>query len=483
MLTVISKSGSTFTKNYSRRAVKNGYLVSRANDVDSLNVKHWARESIAILIDNLTMAPRVHQDFSPMVQQAGDTVNTRQAAEFSTIRKTFNDDVTVQNATTTNVPVRLNQNVHVSFLIRDGEESLSFQDLTSLFMEPAMISQAEFLDSVLCLQAYQFLQNSGGRLGQMDETNGKSYLLETRKVMNDNKAYGAGRNMILNTSADATLLDIQQFTDAQSVGDGGSTLASGMLRPKLGFNFAMSQNMPFINPMNSLVTGAINNAAGYPATTTSLTVDGLSAAITAGTYFTVAGDNTPQQVVSTTGGSTPTAIVCSPGLRRAVADNAVITLYPKSTVSATYTYDSNTNTGHQKAIAINAFSGNTPQVGQLVSFGSSLTKYAIVRVDSTTSIWLDRPLEATVTSGDTINLGPNGGYNFAFHRNALTLVSRPLAKPKTGTGALSEVVSVNNMSMRVVITYDGNKQGHLVTLDGLFGVKVLDTDLGAVMYN
>lgn len=478
---IITKRGSTFTKNYSNRAVKNGYLVSRANDVEALNVKHWARESIAILIDNLTMAPRVHQDFSPLVQEAGDTVNTRQPAEFTTIRKTFEDDVTVQNAVLNNVPVKLNQNIHVSFLIRDGQESLSMESLVELFMEPAMISEAEFLDSVLCTQAYQFLQNNGGRLGAMDDTNGKQYLLETRKVMNDNKAWTTGRNMILNTSADATLLDIQQFTDAQSTGDGGSTLSSGILRPKMGFNFAMSQNMPYINPMNSLVTGAVNNASGYPIGATAITVDGLSAAITAGTFVTFAGDNTPQQVVSTTGGSTPTAMVITPGLRRAVADNAVLTLYPTSTMNATYTYDSATGTGHQKALTINAFSGNTPQVGQMVTFGSSTTKYAIIRVDSTTSIWLDRPLEATVSSGDRVNLGPHGGYNFGFHRNALTLVSRPLAKPRAGTGALAEVINVNNMSLRVVITYDGTKQGHLVTMDGLFGVKTLDTDLGAVM--
>jgi hypothetical protein len=61
-------------------------------------------------------------------------------------------------------------------------------------------------------------------------------------------------------------------------------------------------------------------------------------------------------------------------------------------------------------------------------------------------------------------------------------VIRPLAQPKPGTGALSGVVSMNGFSMRVTITYDGNKQGHLVTLDMLFGVKTLDQKLGAVMF-
>ena len=63
----------------------------------------------------------------------------------------------------------------------------------------------------------------------------------------------------------------------------------------------------------------------------------------------------------------------------------------------------------------------------------------------------------------------------------MTLAIRPLALPRAGAGAISGLANYNNLSIRTVITYDGNKQGHLVTLDFLAGIKVLDTDLGAVM--
>lgn len=477
---VIAKRSGSHTPNYSRRAVKNGYLIGRANDVEAFNVKHWSRESIRILMSNMVMGDLIHKDFSTQIQDYGDTVNTRKPAEFTTIRKTADDDVTIQNATATNVPVKLNQLIHVSYLIRDGQETTSFESLVDTFLEPAMISEAEFVDSVLTGQAYQFLANSGGRLATMDSSNAKSYLLETRKVMNNNRAFSQ-RNLIVGTDAESTLLDVAAFTDADKRGDNGEAQANAVLGRKFGFNINMCQNAPYVTSMASLVTGAINNAAGYGAGTTSLTVDGLSAAITAGTYFTVAGDNTPQQVVSTTGGSTPTAIVCTPGLKRSVADNAVITLYPVSATTAAYSYDATTNTGYSKGIAITAFSGNTPQVGQLVSFGSSTIKYAITRVASTTEIWLDRPIEASISSGDKVNLGPNGGYNLAFHRNALTMVSRPLALPRASTGVVADVMNWKGMSLRVTVTYDGVKQGHLVTMDALFGIKVLDTDLGAVL--
>ena len=63
----------------------------------------------------------------------------------------------------------------------------------------------------------------------------------------------------------------------------------------------------------------------------------------------------------------------------------------------------------------------------------------------------------------------------------MALVTRPLAAPAAGTGALSSVASYNGLSIRVVMTYDGVKQGHLVTVDMLCGIKILNTDLGIAL--
>jgi hypothetical protein len=46
---------------------------------------------------------------------------------------------------------------------------------------------------------------------------------------------------------------------------------------------------------------------------------------------------------------------------------------------------------------------------------------------------------------------------------------------------MSSVINVNGLSMRATITYDGRAQGHLVTLDMLLGLAVLDIHLGAVL--
>ncbi len=144
--------------------------------------------------------------------------------------------------------------------------------------------------------------------------------------------------------------------------------------------------------------------------------------------------------------------------------------------------------GYNKLISIDTGSTTEiPQVGQPVTFGLTNynTVYTIIQVNSlgggAFTILLDRSLDFAISDEDTVNLGPNGDYNFAFHRNALALVVRPLAQPRPGTGALSAVVNYNDLSMRATITYDGNKQGHLVTLDMLCGLAILDLNLGAVM--
>jgi hypothetical protein len=104
-------------------------------------------------------------------------------------------------------------------------------------------------------------------------------------------------------------------------------------------------------------------------------------------------------------------------------------------------------------------------------------------IDATaTTITLDRPSRSGhLLTTDAVNIAPYGEYNMAFHPNAMTLVTRPLAMPMAGAGAQSAIVNYNGLSMRACIAYLAQKQGHLVTLDFLFGTKVLDTDLAAVL--
>lgn len=453
------------------------YNLYRANDVDSLIPEWWANESLAILEENMVASALIHRDFQEQVAKFGDTVHTRKPGQFTGKRKTNADTVTVQDATATDVPVILNQWVHTSFLIKDGEESMAMKELTDFFIAPAMLAQAQFCDKVVLGQVYKYLANNGGHLKNISSTNAKDYILDTREVQNVKKAYMTGRRLIVSPNSETEMLKNDGFTSAERVGDDGTALREASLGRKLGYDIFMCQNMSSVEDGNTKVDGAINNAAGYPAGTTVVTVDGFTGAVVTGSWLKIVGDDIPQRITahSETLGNT-TSITIAPGLRYAVADNAVVRVYTPGAVNNASGYVA----GYAKAITIDGFTV-APKIGQLITFGTAAPVYSVLEA-TTTSMLLDRPLDLAIADDAIVGVGPSGDYNFAFHRNALALVVRPLALPKTGAGALGAVVNWNDLSMRSVITYDGDKQGHLVTLDMLFGIKELDIDLGAVMF-
>lgn len=420
----------------------------------------------------------VNRDFEENLAKFGDVVNTRRPGEFVAYRKTNADSVTIQDATAVNVPVTLNQQVHVSFLIKDGEESFAFQDLVATYLAPAMLAQARFVDQVLLGQYAQFLNNSYGSLGSISSTTALPYILGVRGIMNKNKAYAANRNLIWTPDGETAALGTELFIAANLVGDDGTALREASMGRKLGLNHFMSQNMASIGPVDSQVCAVIN-AGNLAAKSTVLTLTSGAHAIPANSWITVDTDGTPLRVVTSTGGATPTAVtVTAPGLRNAITNgSSVRSVIPGLTDGTTYAI------GYPKGIGYTGFT-NEPQNGQLVTFGTDPTSpvYTIIRADTVNNlIYLDRPTEATISATTALNLGPSGNYNLAFHRNAISLVTRPLAMPKAGTGALSSVVNYNGFSMRATITYQGLSQGHLVTLDMLMGVAILDNHLGAVL--
>jgi len=427
----------------------------------------------------MVAAQLIHRDFSDIVQQFGDTVNTRRPGEFVAKRKGNADEVTIQDATATNVAVKLNQWVYTSFMIKDGEESKAFKDLVAEYMAPAMLAQARHVDQVILGQYAQFLENNFGSLGGLTPSTAKTYILGTRNVMNKNKAYMQNRNLILTPNSETSILGLDLFLAAQDVGDNGTALQEAALGRKLAFDMYMAQNMATVLTGNTTSLGALNEAGSVGETV--LDVDGFTGAVSTGGWLTIAGDDTPYRVAAHTEtlGNT-TQITLHTGLRYAVLDNAVVTFYVPGAINFVAGYDE----GYDKEIVVDGFTV-APQVGQLVSFtndNATSPIYTIIGVTGLVGITLDRPLEADIANNDEVNIGPAGEYNLAFHRNAMTMVIRPLAAPKEGTGARSTVVNYNGLSMRATITYDGRKQGHLVTLDMLFGIKVLDENLAAVMF-
>jgi len=450
------------------------------NTLTAFVPQFWANESLAILEENMVIGNLVHRDFENVVQRFGDTVNTRRPGEFSAKRKTNADSVTIQDATATNVQVPLDQHIHTSFMIKDGEESKSMKSLVDEYMAPAMLAQARIIDQILLGQAYRFLGVSYGHLGSLSSANAITYLTGVRNKQNLQKAYVEGRNLILAPNSETAFLQNAAFTSANQVSDDGTALREASLGRKFGYDIFMCQNNPSVAAGASDVLAGAINGGNLTAGSTVLTVNGFTGAVTTGAWVTIAGDDTPQRITAHTEtlGNT-TQITVSPGLATTIVTAAAVVSYVPGKVNFAAGYAA----GWSKPIVYDTFTKD-PNVGQMVAFTTDATNiYSIIQVDTSgKTILLDRPLVVSLADNDNIDVGPVGDYNFAFHRNALALVVRPLALPREGLGARSAVVNLNGLSVRATISYNGSMQGTLVTLDMLCGIAILDTKLGAVMY-
>lgn len=489
----MSKYSSMLAKSTARQMVmgkSRRYQRAFANDFSALNPTIWAQEAIVQLLPNMVLANLVARDFDSKVAKFGDIVNAFIPGQFEMNKKgALCENVVVQDATGSTLQVPLDQWPQVSFLICDGEEDRSALDLVDSLLTPAVVAMAQGIDRILNAQAMQFLDNSVGHANNGDATNIRAYILEAREQMNRNNVPLSGRVMILTPGTETEALSVDALTLAYATGEGPSAIRDATLGRKYGFDMFMGQSAPEISVgQTTLGVVTVNGAAAAGATT--VTYDGAAnASVLAGQWALIAGDDTPQHIISTTG----TVMTIAPGLMRAVADNAAITILTPGAVNLTGGYIGTSLNprvlGWNKEILVDGFVNNSPQIGQMVTFGTQNDRYVITKLriislgSGTFGISLDRPLVTAIANDATVNLGPAAKYNFAFLRNAMTLVNRPLPQPRSGTGAISRVLTdpINKIAIRVTITYDGEKQGHLVTVDTLIGVGILNHAMGVVM--
>jgi len=334
-------------------------------------------------------------------------------------------------------------------------------------------------------QVYQFLGNRAGGLGTLSKTNSHDYLLDMREVFNTNKVGLQNRWLGLASRSETMMQKTDLFKSAEKIGDDGTALRDAMLGRVAGWNTFLELNTPSVR--NAGKETATTTAAAALAGATSVS---STAAVTVGAYITIVGDMTPLRVTASAG-TGPYTLTLNRPLLNAVASGAVLQAYTTGLVNqavaiavgqthlaASDGYPAN----WMKEIVIDA---GVPQEGQLVSFKTSggtvlPGEYSIVQASSTT-ILLDRPLDAAIDNNAIVCLGPDGDYNFAYQREALTLVNRPLALPPAGTGVRSANDMFENIALRVNMAYDDVKEGTRVNVGGLFGIKQLDVARGGVL--
>jgi hypothetical protein len=448
------------------------------NNIDALIPEVWAQEALMVLEAQAVGLNFVYRDFEDEIAQAGDIVNAHRPGKFSMKRKWHNDDVVSQDATAENVPVALNQHLYTSFIIRDGEEALSFKRLREMYLIPALSSIVQGVDLMILSQVYKFLGNSVGKLGTPLS---KQAVVDVETKFNTLHVPPGARYGLLTPQQKGDLSMVAEFSSAEKIGDNGTAVRTGSLGLLLGTNWVMAQNAPSIAPGNTTYATALTANEAVGSTVLNVTAFTTEHDAHKGGWLTVAGDMTPQKIVNID--ASGETITISPGLKYACASTAAVTIYVPGAINLGAGYAA----GWLKPITVDGFSV-APQAGQLISVGPIISgSHANWNVDqysalqaSTTELLLDVPLDALKADNGMVGIGPSGNYGLCLHPNAMAFVSRPLPEPIT-QGAQSFVAKFNDLAIRVVITYDGVKQGHRVTVDMLCGIKVLDTNLGIAL--
>jgi hypothetical protein len=464
-----------------------------ANDFSVLNPTLWANEALLMLRERMGMARLVNQNYNSEVVDLGDVVNILVPGTFNFGRKGAPcESVVIQDMSATKIQVKMDQWPQVAFKICDGEPGQKRFDYITTMLTPAMDAFGAGINRILATQVYQFLANNAGKLNGLDETNLPTFLADATLAADDLNWPEQNRTIIIpNRMKRAGLLN-QTFLNATE----DDVRRRGALDMAMGWNMALQGHAPSIKATQATYTAAVNNAGGYAAGATSIAFDGMVGATTfaVGDWLVIAGDQTPQQVTVVGGGTNGTPITISPGLKRAVADNAVITVIKGGLVNKVggYAGTSGSTIGYSKGIITDGWS-SAPALGQGITFGTTTTIYSIIRIDVVTPgsayvIWLDKPLAANIADDATIHPLPSGDYGFAFLSNAFTLVSRPPKLPGAGTGnnlgvaAVLKTDPITGLTIRVTISYNADVQATMCVIDTFMGVATVNDDLGLAVF-
>jgi hypothetical protein len=451
------------------------------NSNDAYVPEHWAMESLMILEESMVVSKLVHRDFNSQVQSFGDIVNTRRPAKFYSSRKIDTDDVTEQDAISTNVQVPLDQHHYTSFIIKDGEASKSFKDLVSTYLTPAIQAVGRGVDRSVSGQAHRFINEAQvGKLDGLTSSNFRSQLVEANETLNMANVPEDMRRLVLSPTSESAMLNTDLFVKVNEAAD-TRALRDAQISRLFNFDIFRARNTPCVSDTaTDVVSGTITDieAAGEAPATQACTITGYEVVL--GEFATVEGNQQPRFITAATVSTNTTAITLDVANKYATAALAPVKVYQSCLVDLTAGYA----IGWSKEINLDAFT-NAPQAGQMIAFGVSTARRIYTIIESRANgadqyVLLDRPLEVALVNDQAAFPGPAGCFNMAFHRDALAFVNRPLALPANALGASSAVASYNDLSIRVVMQYDSKKQGTRVTCDLLSGVALLDAEMATL---
>jgi hypothetical protein len=198
-----------------------------------------AREALMVLRNNAVLANLVHRDYSSeFVNGVGDTISIKKPATFQA--KEFSDEIELQDASETSIPVTMNKLLDVSFAVTSEELTLDIVDFSEQLLVPAMQAFADKIDKyIIALEKDVKTNRVSHETGPITPAD----IIAARKMLGDSATPLSGRKLVIGTAAEADLLNTELFVSAEKVGDDGTALREASLGRKFGFDTYVDQNI------------------------------------------------------------------------------------------------------------------------------------------------------------------------------------------------------------------------------------------------
>lgn len=205
-----------------------------------LSVKNIARTALPRLIENLVFPNLIYKDFSNDFEAGkGATVQVRKpvvltASEFDAASGTSAQDVVEES-----VEVTLDKLATVDVEFSAIQRATNVDDLTRLFLEPAMIALAEKINSD-GLGLYKDIKATVGTAGTTPD--GLDDFANAAEVLDDNKVPTALRHGVWNAAAMAKFRQIGDIVNAEKSGT-NEALRRGSIGNIFGIDNYMAQGV------------------------------------------------------------------------------------------------------------------------------------------------------------------------------------------------------------------------------------------------
>ena len=259
-------------------------------------------ETLRILHNNSAFLGNINTEFEDQFAKkglkAGSVINVRRPVQY-TVRD--GAAANIQDVNESTVPITMEQEFGIDWAFADYDLTLSIDEFTKRYLEPAGKRLAAELDSRIATRFYRGVANFSGTAGTTPST--AQSVLDAAVLLDNNACPRDDNRMLaLTPLANAKLVGGMSglFNDQATQ---GRQLKTGMMATNLGLDFIMSQNLPthtvgglggtpLVNGANQ---GLINSGAtdNPYASSTSLVTDGWTAAaanrLKRGDVFTIAG--------------------------------------------------------------------------------------------------------------------------------------------------------------------------------------------------